>query len=345
MPTQTVYRLPQRTSINDLTPVTEEIPRPAKHEVLIKIRAVSLNARDLQVATDQYPMPARDNVIPCSDGAGDIAEVGEGVREFKEGDRVVINFDVNHLYGTARGFEGQQGGFIDGVLAQYVVRPASCVVKAPDTARQSYSELASLVCTGATVWNGLFGNVQLKPGQTVLVQGTGGVSLTALVLAKAAGATTIITSSSNDKLQKVQEKFQPDYTINYKEYPEWGSRARELIGQQGVDHILEIGGVGTIEQSIEALAFGGHISVIGYLANVDPSNMPNVLQLALRKAAVIRGILIGPKCMLEELVTFADRRKLRLPVEKEFGFAREEVLNAYQELETGALGKVCIRVD
>ncbi|KAL4978840.1 hypothetical protein BDW66DRAFT_157731 [Aspergillus desertorum] len=282
MPTHTVYRLPQRTSINSLTP----------------------SARDLQVATDRYSMPVRDNVIPCSDGAGDIVEVGDGVREVRTGDRV-----------------GQQGGSIDGVLAQYVVRPASCGVKVSETARQSYSELASLVCTGVTAWNGLFGNVQLKPGQAVLVQGTGGISLTALVLAKAAGATTIITSSSNDKLRKVQEKSQPDYTINYKEYPEWGSRARELIGGQGVDHILEIGGIGTIEQSIEAL------------------------DLALRKAAVIRGILIGPKCMLEELVMFADRRKLKLPVEKEFGFEREEVLKAYQELETGALGKVCIRVD
>ncbi|KAL4767324.1 hypothetical protein BDW60DRAFT_220648 [Aspergillus nidulans var. acristatus] len=223
------------------------------------------HADDLQVATDKYPMPARDNVISCSDDAGDIAEVGEGL--CSEGAR-------------------------------------RCETK--------YSELASLDCTAATVWNELFGNVQLKPGLTVLVQ--------------AAGATTIITSSSNDKLQK-------------------GSRARELVGQQGVDHILEIGGIGTIEQSIEALAFGGHISVIGYLANVDPSNMPNVLQLALRKAAVIRGILIGPKCVLEELATFADRRKLRLPVEKKFGFAREEVLKAYQELETRALGKVCIRVD
>ncbi|KAL4949477.1 NAD(P)-binding protein [Aspergillus filifer] len=345
MPQQTVFRLCQRTGINNLTTVQEPIPTPTRHEVLIKIHAVSLNARDLQIANNEYPMPANDNIIPCSDGAGEIAEIGEGVAEFQKGDRVVVNFNVNHLYGTARGYEGQQGGFIDGVLAQYIVRPVSCVVRVPGSARQSYAELASLVCTGVTVWNGLFGNVQLKPGQTVLVQGTGGVSLTALVLAKAAGATTIITSSSNEKLSKVQEKFGPDYTINYKEYPEWGSRALELIGQQGVDHIIEIGGVGTIEQSIKALAFGGHVSVVGYLADIDPSEMPNVLQLALSKAAVVRGILIGPKCMLEELVTYADRARLVLPVEKEFGYSREEVLQAYRELEKGALGKVCIRVD
>ncbi|KAL4899927.1 hypothetical protein BDW74DRAFT_183247 [Aspergillus multicolor] len=345
MPQQTVFRLPKHTSPSDLKQCSEEIPKPAKHEVLIKIRSVSLNARDLQISKDTYPMPVSDNVIPCSDGAGDIVDVGDGVMEFRKGDRVVINFNIKHLYGTAKGFEGQQGGFIDGVLAQYVVRPADCVVKVPKSARQSYAELASLVCTGVTAWNGLFGCVQLKPGQTVLVQGTGGISLTALVLAKAAGATTIITSSSNDKLKDVQKKFGPDYTINYKEYPEWGSRALELIGEQGVDHVLEIGGVGTIEQSIKALAYGGHVSVIGYLADVDPSKMPNVLQLALTKAAVVRGILIGPKCMLEDVVTFADRAKLKLPVEKEFGFSRDEVLSAYQELEKGALGKVCIRVE
>ncbi|KAL4884620.1 hypothetical protein BJY04DRAFT_232993 [Aspergillus karnatakaensis] len=346
MPKQTVFRLPTRTSIDDLSSLEEDMPTVSKHEVLIKIRAVALNSRDIQVATDTYPMPCRDNIIPCSDGAGDVIEVGEGVRNIEKGDRVVINFDIAHLYGARQGDETCQGGYIDGVLAQYVVRPATSVVRVPSTARQSYSELASLVCTGVTAWNGLFGNVPLKPGQSVLVQGTGGVSISALVIAKAAGATTIVTSSSNEKLEKVKAKFHPDFCINYKEYPEWGSRARELLGGEGVDHVIEIGGPGTFEQSIEALAFGGMISVIGYLASSDPAKMPNVLLLALRKAAIVRGILTESVCMLQELVTFVDRTGVKLPVEKEFGFTRDEVLRAYKELESGGgFGKVCIRLD
>ncbi|GKZ20541.1 hypothetical protein AbraIFM66951_005866 [Aspergillus brasiliensis] len=294
MSTQTVFRFPTRTSYTKLALSQESIPAITKHEVLIRIRAVALNSRDIQVATGRYPFPASDNLIPCSDGAGDIVAVGESVRNLTEGDRVVVNFDIENLYGAQQGWLTCQGGFIDGVLAQYVVRPASSVVKVPATAPQSYSELASLVCAGVTAWNGLFGNVPLKPGQTVLVQ---------------------------------------------------ASRALELVGDKGIDHIIEIGGVGTIEQSLKAIAYGGVISVIGYLAEYDESKMPNVPLLALGKTAVVRGVLIGPKCMLEDLVTFADRAKLKIPVEKEYGYTRDNIVAAYKELETGGFGKICIRLD
>lgn len=305
----------------------------------------------------------KENPIPCSDAAGDIIEVGEDVRGLQNGDRVVVSFDLNNLYGPQKDFLTCQGGGCDGVLAQYIARPASSVVKVSSTAPQSYSELASLVCTGVTSWNALYGNVPLKPGQTVLVQGwlhssfcvfnrssiilgTGGVSMTAAVLAKAAGATVIVTSSSDKKLESVKSLVQPDHCINYKRTPDWASKAQELTGGKGVDHIIEIGGIGTMEQSIQAIAPGGVISVIGYLAPCDPSQRPDVPLLALLKNCVVRGVLIGPRCMLEDLVTFVESRRLRFHIEKEYRFTREDIIAAYEAIESGKhVSKVCIVVE
>ncbi|RAK95310.1 zinc-dependent alcohol dehydrogenase family protein [Aspergillus ibericus CBS 121593] len=346
MASHTVFRLPSRTSVTDLVAVEERIPSISKHEVLIKVRAVSLNSRDIQVASGTYPAYVKENVIPGSDAAGDIISVGEEVRDLVKGDRVVVSFDIAHMYGPQKDFLTGQGGGVDGVLAQYIARPASSVVKVPASAPQSYSELASLVCTGVTSWNALYGNMPLKPGQTVLVQGTGGVSMTAVVLAKAAGATTIVTSSSDEKLEFVQSHFQPDHCINYRKTPDWASQALELTGGKGVDHIIEIGGIGTIEQSIRAIAPGGIISVIGYLASVDPSQRPDVPLLALLKNCVVRGVLVGPRCMLEDLMTFVDRRKLRFHIAKEYAFTREDIIAAYQAVEAGKhVAKVCIVMD
>ncbi|KAJ0413799.1 hypothetical protein BJY00DRAFT_321555 [Aspergillus carlsbadensis] len=347
MPQQTVFRFPTRTAFADLTTNQEPIPTPSSHEVLIKVRAVALNSRDCQIATSNYPFPIRDNVIPGSDAAGDIVQVGDAVHDFAQGDRVVVCFDQNRPYGPAKHVVAyQNGGGLDGVMAQYIVRPASAVVKIPAEAPQTYSELASLVCTGVTAWNSLYGNNPLIAGQSVLVQGTGGTSMTALVLAKAAGATTIVTSSSDEKLRVVKEKFNPDFCINYTKTPDWASEAVRLTGGKGVDHIVEIGGVGTIEQSISAIARGGVISIVGYLAECDPARVPNVLMLALGKEVVLRGIQIGPRCMLEDLVTLVSRRGLRFQIDREFGFTREDIVAAYDALASGKhVGKICILVE
>ncbi|KAL2857081.1 NAD(P)-binding protein [Aspergillus pseudoustus] len=353
MSQQTVFRFPTRTSFSDLTTNKEKIPTPASHEVLIKVRAVSLNSRDCQIATSAYPFPIKDNVIPGSDAAGDIVALGDAVREFfpdlAEGDRVLTCFDQNRDYGPAKDVVAfQNGGGRDGVMAQYIVRAASAVVKVPRGAVQSYSELASLVCTGVTAWNALYGNVKLVPGQAVLVQGTGGTSMTALVLAKAAGATTIVTSSSETKLAAVREKVAPDHCINYRTTPDWASEAVRLTGGKGVDHIIEIGGLGTIEQSIAAVARGGVISIIGYLAEYDAAKVAdvNIPLLALGKEAVLRGIQIGPRWMLEELVTFVVRRGLRFQVDREFAFERESIVDAYNALAEGKhVGKICVVVE
>ncbi|OQE31646.1 hypothetical protein PENSTE_c001G06173 [Penicillium steckii] len=346
MSQQTVFRFPTRNVFDDLTSYQEAIPTPSRDEVLIKVRAVSLNSRDCQIATSKYPFAIKERVIPGSDAAGDVVEVGAGVHDFAKGDRVVVSFDNTRLYGPAKDVVSGQGGGVDGVMAQYIARSASAVTKIPAESPQSYSELASLVCTGVTAWNSLYGIKPLIAGQSVLVQGTGGTSMTALVLAKAAGATTIVTSSSDEKLQKVKELFSPDFCINYTKTPDWAAEAVKLTGGKGVDHILEIGGVGTIEKSLAAITQGGVIGIIGYLAQYDPAKIPNVLLLALGKEAVLRGIQIGPKCMLDDLVTLVSRQKLRFHIEKEFAFTREDIVSAYHALASGKhIGKICIVVE
>lgn len=171
MPQQTVFRFPARNVFEDLASYQEDIPTPSENEVLIKVRAISLNSRDCQIATSKYPFAIKDRVIPGSDAAGDVVKVGSAVRDFAPGDRVVVAFDNTRLYGPAKDVVSGQGGGVDGVMAQYIARSASAVVKVPVGSPQSYSELASLVCTGVTAWNSLYGNNPLKPGQAVLVQG------------------------------------------------------------------------------------------------------------------------------------------------------------------------------
>jgi NADPH:quinone reductase-like Zn-dependent oxidoreductase len=179
----------------------------------------------------------------------------------------------------------------------------------------------------------------------IRLTGTGGVSITALILAKAAGATTIITSSSDDKLAKVQKTYGADYTINYKNTPEWSKEVLQITKGHGADFILENGGAGTIAQSIDAVAYGGNIAVIGFLASCPQEKMPDVAALALGKGAVVRGIMVGSKQQLEDVTRFVTSRNLNMPVERVFNFSREEVVNAFEYLVSGQhIGKVCIAV-
>lgn len=169
---QTVFRINgERTSVRNLKAFNEPIPAPAKHEVLIKVHAVSLNFRDIAIATSQYPFPVKDSVVPCSDAAGEVVQVGEGVKRVAVGDRVIGTFDPTNLFGQQADWLNGQGGPVDGVLREYVTIPAVSAVKVPKDSPQSFSEWSTLVCTGVTAWNALYGNVPLKPGQIVLVQG------------------------------------------------------------------------------------------------------------------------------------------------------------------------------
>ncbi|KAJ6438184.1 Zinc-type alcohol dehydrogenase-like protein [Purpureocillium lavendulum] len=343
---QVVFRLKHRNGFDGLYQREENIPEITKHEVLVKVRSVSLNFRDIVIATSKYHFPVAENVVPCSDMAGDIVQTGESVKGLHAGDKVIACFDITNLYGPQIGWNGGQGGPIDGVLRQYVALPASAVIKVPSDTPHTYAEWASLVCTGTTVWNAFYGNLPLRPGQVVLCQGTGGVSITAAILAKAAGAKVIITSSSDDKLALAKSKFGADHGINYKSCPDWAAEALKLTGGRGVDYIIENGGSGTISQSIKAVTYGGVINVIGFLSQASQEDMPDVAGLALSKGAVVRGITVGSKQLLEEAVRFVGQRQLRLPVEKEFPFSLGGVRTAYEYLVSGQhIGKVCITVD
>ncbi|KAK2775455.1 hypothetical protein FQN53_003140 [Emmonsiellopsis sp. PD_33] len=341
---QTVIRIDgPRTSVRNMKAFKEKIPMPTKHEVLIKVYSVSLNYRDIAIATSHYPFPVKDNVVPCSDAAGVVVEVGENVKNLAKGDRVVGTFDPTNLFGQQMDWLNGQGGPVDGVLREYITLPAIAVVKLPENSPQGFSEWSTLVCTGVTAWNALYGNTPLKPGQIVLCQGTGGVSITGLILAKAAGATTIVTSSSDEKLEFVKSKFGADYCVNYKKHPEWSKEVLRLTNGEGVDYVLESGGSGTIAESINSVRMGGNVSIIGFLSQAK--EMPDVASLALAKAAVVRGISVGSTQLLQELVRYVGRKGLRLPVEKEFGFSAEEAAKAFEYLQSGThIGKVCIKV-
>ncbi|KAL4738338.1 NAD(P)-binding protein [Aspergillus similis] len=342
--TQTVIRITgERNSLRNLKAFREEIPKPGKYEVLIKVHAVSLNYRDIAVATSQYPFPVKDNVIPCSDAAGVVVEVGEGVKGVVKGDYVIGTFDPTNTFGQQEDWHNGQGGPVDGVLREYLTLPGFAAVKLPKDSPLSFSEWSTLVCTGVTAWNALYGNIPLRPGQIVLGQGTGGVSITGLLLAKAAGATTIVTSSSDEKLETVKAEFGFDYGVNYKKHPEWSKEVLRLTGGEGVDYVLENGGSGTITESINAVKMGGNVSVIGFLSQAE--EMPDVAGLALAKGAVVRGITVGSTQLLQEVVRFVGRKGLRLPVNKEFGFSAEEAVKALEYLQSSShIGKVCIKV-
>ncbi|OHE96906.1 hypothetical protein CORC01_07873 [Colletotrichum orchidophilum] len=345
MATQQVFRLPQRTSTHDLVVGTEPVPEPSSNEVLVRIRSVALNYRDFAVANGKYPFPVKDNVVPGSDLAGDVVKVGSHVDDFVQGDRVVSTFDLSTPYGPMKDWNHSLGGCLDGALQQYIALPSSTLVKVPEEAKLSYSQLSALVCTGTTAWNSLYGNTALKPGQTVLFLGTGGISITGLILAKAAGATTIITSSSDSKLEYVKETYGPDHVINYKTTPNWSQEVLKITKGRGADFIFENGGAGTIAESINAVAYGGSIAVIGFLASCEQSKMPDVAALVLSKGAVVRGIMVGSKQHLEEVMRYVVARELQVPVEKEFASGRDDVIAAFEYLTSGThIGKVCIRM-
>ncbi|KAK6811451.1 hypothetical protein RU639_012665 [Aspergillus parasiticus] len=309
MPSQAVLRLLGHDSWEQLAEFKESVPSAGKHEVAIKVRSVALNFRDIAISTGKYPFPVKNNVVPGSDAAGDIVGVGEGVQGFTKGDKVIVTFDLATLYGPIRNWNNGLGGPIDGVLREYVAVPSTAVVKLPDS-HLSYSQWASVVCTGTTVWNSFYGNIPLKPGDTVLCLGTGG------------GA---------------------DYTINYKTTPKWAEEVQKITNGNGVDYILENGGSGTIKQSLEAVAYGGNIAVIGFLSPSLQHTMPDVAGLALAKGVIVRGIMVGSKQLLEDAVRFIGARNIPVPVEKTFKFGRDQVVDAYAYLASRQhTGKVCI---
>jgi NADPH:quinone reductase-like Zn-dependent oxidoreductase len=309
-------------------------------EVRVRVHAVSLNYRDLMVASGNYLVNVDDPIIPCSDGAGEVLAVGAGVTRVQVGDRVAASFFPNWQDGPT-GLEKIQhalGGDIDGMLAEEVVLPDEALVKIPPG--MSFVDASTMPCAGVTAWNAIFESSNaIRPGDTVLLLGTGGVSVMGLQLARAAGLCTIITSSSDEKLQRARE-LGAHHTINYRTFPEWQEEVLRLTHGVGAHVVLEVGGQGTVNRSVASAAMGGSIAIIGGVSGFGGEVNPGTL-LASAKRMV--GIYVGSRAMLEKVMRFADTTGLQPVVDRVFTF--EQAQDAYRHMESGShLGKVVIAV-
>lgn len=317
---------------------TVELPdpgAPAAGEIRVRIHASSLNYHDYMVATGG--MRTADGRIPLSDGGGVVEAVGAGVSEFAVGDKVASCFFPLWLDGrpATSGFASVPGDGTDGYARELVVRPASWFTHAPKG--YSHAEAATLTTAGLTAWRALVVNGGLKAGDTVLVMGTGGVSIFALQFAKAMGATVIATSSSDEKLARVRA-LGADHTINYKTEPEWGDAARRLTDGEGVDHVIEIGGAGTLPQSIAAVRNGGHISLIGILAGAN-GKVPTATLMF--KQVRLEGIIVGSRRHQQDMVRGIDATGLRPVLDRSFGL--DGLADAFRHEAAGAhFGKICL---
>lgn len=310
-------------------------PEPAPGEVLVRLHASSLNYHDYVTATGM--LKVADGRIPMSDGAGEVVAVGEGVGEFAPGDAVVTTFFPLWLTGEATPEQTRiiPGETIDGYAREYASIPATALTKAPPG--YSHAEAATLTCAGLTAWRGLVVEGRVKSGETVLVQGTGGVSIFALQFAKAAGAMVIATSSSDEKLDRLRA-LGADHLINYRETPEWGARAKALTGGRGVDHVIEIGGAGTLPQAIKACRMGGHISLIGVLAGIS-GEVPTYAIFG--SQLKIKGIMVGSRSDQEDMIRAIAATGIRPVVDSRFPL--EGIADAFRHQQSQKhFGKICL---
>ncbi|EQA43999.1 alcohol dehydrogenase, catalytic domain, GroES-like family [Leptospira broomii serovar Hurstbridge str. 5399] len=319
-----------------------EIPDPEKpgpREVLVRFRAASLNFRDYLVIEGKYNPKFPVPMIPCSDGAGEIVEVGENVTEFKVGDKINATFAPYWISGpaTKKELRTTLGGPLDGTLREYAILPTTGIVPMPS--HLSFEEAATLPCAALTAWSSFFVENKVKPGESVLVQGTGGVSLFALQFAKMIGATVYLTSSSEEKLAR-GKALGADYGINYKELPKWGEAIRDLTGGEGVDHVVEVGGAGTLEQSVKAVKLFGTIHLIGILAGSIKDL--NLLPLVMNQIKV-QGIVVGHQKAFLEMNRAIQSVGLRPVVDSIFPI--QEFREALGILKKGShFGKIVIRI-
>ena len=334
------YQLPKGgAGVDALVEVERAQPKPAHRQVLVKVAACSLNFRDFAIARGTYRMGVRDNLIPLSDGAGEVAEVGAAVTRVKVGDRVAGNFFQRWPGGepSAESHKSALGGGIDGMLAEYVVLEEDGVVKIP--AHLSLEEGATLPCAAVTVWHAMMEHAKLKAGDTVLLQGTGGVSIFGLQFAKAMGIRAVIISSSDAKLKRAQS-FGAAFGINYKTTPDWDKAAMEFTGGVGVDHVVEVGGAATLTRSFGALRSGGKITLIGGLSGGATELNPGLI---FSRRANVQGISVGSTQMFEAMNCAVEANAIKPVIDKVFPFA--EAKAAYHHMASGAhFGKIVIRV-
>lgn len=326
--------------LDTLTLVERDVPKPGPGQVLVRIHATSLNNRDLQIARGRYGRSElRYPLVPLSDGAGEVIELGTGVTRLEPRDRVAGAFFQTWIEGPFdSGKAGSAlGGGIDGVLSEYVVLEEAAAVKFPELF--TYEEAATLPCAGVTAWVGLVELGRIERGDRVLAMGTGGVSIFALQLAKSAGAFAILTSSSNDKLSRGQQ-LGADAGINYLARPDWDVRARELTAGEGVDHILEVGGKATLPISLRAMRDGGHLSLVGLLTG-EPGDPRQALQS--NRNIRVDSVYVGSARHFERLNDALRRSGVHPIIDRVYKL--EEARRAYEYLESGQhFGKVVIRV-
>ncbi|MCQ4321636.1 zinc-dependent alcohol dehydrogenase family protein [Stutzerimonas stutzeri] len=311
--------------------------QPGRGEIRVALHATSLNYHDLMVANGTSP--AGDGRVLMADGAGVVEAVGEGVSEFRVGDQVVSCFfpqwPDGPAFGAVGGFQGTPGDGIDGYAAQYAVRPATAFTHAPKG--WSHAEAATITTAGLTAWRALIGDGLLKAGDSVLALGTGGVSILGLQIAKAMGARVIVTSSSDEKLARAKA-LGADAGINYRRQPEWGHAVRELTGGHGVDHVLELGGPGTLTQSIQAVRVGGHISLIGVLTGRQ-GEVPTALLMV--KQARLQGLIVGSRRQQQDYVAALEQTGIRPVIDRSFPL--EQLAEAFRYQQSGShFGKIVV---
>ena len=325
--------------LEHLRPVELPKPTPGPGAVLIRVHATALNYRDLMLVCGHYNPNLAMPRIPLSDGAGEVVAVGDGVTRFKPGDRVVGLFLQHWQDGgpSPAKSHGALGGDVDGMLADYVVLPENGVVPFP--AHLSYEEASTLPCAALTAWNALFHAASVQPGDTVVIQGTGGVSIFALQFAKLAGARVLGTSSSDEKLQRAKD-IGLDQGCNYKQNPEWSAWVKKETDGEGADLVVEVGGPGTHAESMQAVRVGGTIAQIGVLSGTEAKL--SVIPILMRQIRLI-GIYVGSRTMMEAMHRAMECSQLKPVVGKTFPFL--DAVDAYRTLEQGRhFGKVVISI-
>jgi NADPH:quinone reductase-like Zn-dependent oxidoreductase len=315
-------------------------PEPRPGEVLVRLKAASINYRDLMVVKGEYNPRMKMPAVPFSDGAGEVSAVGEDVTRWKVGDRVCPLFAQRWIDGETSGEKSRTalgaGSQWDGVLREFAAFNEESLVKVPD--HLSLEEASTLPCAAVTAWNALNVSGKVKAGDTVLTLGTGGVSIFALQLAKLAGARVISTTSSDEKSVKLKE-LGADEVINYRTRDDWDAAVLELTEKRGVDHVIEVGGAGTLVRSLNSVRVGGHVALIGALSGPGEVNPVSVFMRSVR----LQGIFVGSRKMFEDLNRALTANALRPVIDKVFDF--EQVPDALRYMESGShFGKIVVRI-
>lgn len=325
--------------IENLTLTERDEPQPKETEVLVKFRAASLNYRDLVMIKGSYNPNQKMPLVPLSDGAGEVVEIGEKVTKWKIGDRVCPIFMQGWIDGeiTLEKARTALGGDLDGCLREFGAFDENGLVRIPE--HFSFEEAATLPCAAVTAWHALFESGRIKPDDSVLLQGTGGVSIFALQMASVLGTRIIITSSSDEKLEKAKGLGATDF-INYKRTPDWDKAVLDLTGTRGVNHIVEVGGAGTMQKSLKSVKMGGHIAFVGVLAGKGEFN-PNLLFM---KSIKLQGLFVGSRQMFEAMnQMFCQHNHLKPVIDKVFDF--EKAKDALKFMESGShFGKIVVKI-